>query len=88
MRNGLEVLLLPFVEFFFLPLFCFFDLAFYCRFCFFLFGFFIALWFTLIFRSCFVPVFFGSLSHSVLRSKLDAIRMYAQDQVVIHTARM
>jgi hypothetical protein len=28
------------------------------------------------------------LSHPVLRPKLDAHRMYAQDQVVIHTARM
>jgi hypothetical protein len=28
------------------------------------------------------------LSHSVLRPKPDAHRMYAQDQVVIHTARM
>jgi hypothetical protein len=29
-----------------------------------------------------------SLSHPVLRPKPDAHRMYAQDQVVIHTARM
>jgi hypothetical protein len=28
------------------------------------------------------------LSHLVLGLKLDAHRMYAQDQVVIHTARM
>jgi hypothetical protein len=28
------------------------------------------------------------LSHPVLRPKADAHRMYAQDQVVIHTARM
>jgi hypothetical protein len=28
------------------------------------------------------------LSHPVLRPKPDAHRMYAQDQVVIHTARM
>jgi hypothetical protein len=31
---------------------------------------------------------YSSLSHPVLRLKPDAHRMYAQDQVVIHTARM
>jgi hypothetical protein len=30
----------------------------------------------------------GHLSHLVLRPKLDAHRMYTQDQVVIHMARM
>jgi hypothetical protein len=30
----------------------------------------------------------GVVSHAVLRPKLDAHRMYAQDQVVIHTVRM
>jgi hypothetical protein len=30
----------------------------------------------------------GMMSHHVLRPKSDAHRMYAQDQVVIHTARM
>jgi hypothetical protein len=30
----------------------------------------------------------GRVSHPVLRPKSDAHRMYAQDQVVIHTARM
>jgi hypothetical protein len=28
------------------------------------------------------------LSHPILKSKSDAHHMYAQDQVVIHTARM
>jgi hypothetical protein len=30
----------------------------------------------------------GDMSHPILRPKPDAHRMYAQDQVVIHTARM
>jgi hypothetical protein len=30
----------------------------------------------------------AGVSHPVLRPKLDAHRMYAHDQVVIHTARM
>jgi hypothetical protein len=30
----------------------------------------------------------GPMSHPVLRPKPDARHMYAQDQVVIHTARM
>jgi hypothetical protein len=50
-------LLLPFVKFFSLPLFHFFDLVFYCLFSFFNL-FFITLCFPLLFRSCFVPVFF------------------------------
>jgi hypothetical protein len=33
-------------------------------------------------------VLVGLVSHPVLRPKSDAHRMYAQDQVVIHTARM
>jgi hypothetical protein len=53
------VILLPFVKFFFLPFFRFFDLAFYCLFSFFLIWFFIALCFPLLFRSCFVPIFFS-----------------------------
>jgi hypothetical protein len=58
-----SVILLSFVKFFSLPLFCFFDLVFYCLFSFFWFVFFIALCFPLLFHSCFVPFF---LAHVVL----------------------
>jgi hypothetical protein len=61
MCQNLDLRFLPFIAFcqvFSLPLFRFFDLAFYCLLSFFLFDFFIALCFLLIFHSCFVPVFF------------------------------
>jgi hypothetical protein len=35
-----------------------------------------------------IPREYSRLSHPVLMPKPDAHRMYAQDQVVIHTARM
>jgi hypothetical protein len=45
--------------------FSLFDLAFYCLFSFFLFDFFIALCFLLLFHSCFVPVFFSYVVSSL-----------------------
>jgi hypothetical protein len=57
-------LLLPFVKFFSVSLFRFFDLAFYCLFSFFI-RFFIALYFPLLFRSCFIPIFFAHVISSL-----------------------
>jgi hypothetical protein len=36
----------------------------------------------------YVPIVRGYLSHPVSKAKPEAHRMYAQDQVVIHTVRM
>jgi hypothetical protein len=62
------LLLLPFVKFFSLPLFHFFDLAFYCLFSFFI-WFFIALYFPLFFALVFAPVVSSLASPNLLGNK-------------------